>query len=712
MKEAIPFYGQVWRKDDISFQTEGLRESVVQTHNLFTDNLGGAVNGLVVTTSSDRSTLYVSPGQFYTAGQFSQVNNNGGGEESELFTQQVFVNLPETIPFQGSPTYLLVYAKNISSPVNPNPKLSQNLITSKNINTGQNIPTRSYNYGQIIISNPITKDNVDNINGVPLALVQINYSGTTKLSSAGTVNFIDQSIRRNYTIAGALDIYNNLLVDDGVGKKGVPNSFITNRMLSPASITADKLVTGIITSPIVASWDGKTEYDSLVGSGIANQHLKGQVVTSDKINYQKGLNGFNVRNRVLNSSFETISGTAQVPTKWDVSFELGTNVQLITSSPTVTTVANGIASVPTSFIKYGTMALDMQGGATGPTAKTLGISQRIKFEDNLQNVPLSAYFWAQAQNSIIVGTNYTGLQGTIAFLAGPGVAQSNVFATVTSGSSTWTQYASSSPIVYSGTNPCYEVIISISGTFSNQFYVDGVFLGESNLIPNFDVNPSEYVVIDGIPAAIISGTISHAQISPGNPTEAPAVWNNNIMNIAGGLSAGPGLYGIATDQIQPGAVTNDKITGPIPISKIDTSTVGLVPEGAIILWDRGQGYDPNDPSNYCPEGYTEVTAMAGMFPLGVNRSPGSVIAGAALSSNIGLGGASPALGTDGVVDTHNTSTDGNHAHSVNIGGSDVGGGGTSRAFPGNYPTSANGDHAHSFDTKIPFYTIHFCRKKP
>jgi hypothetical protein len=700
MKEALPFYGQIWRKDDISFQTGGLREEIVQTHNVFTDNIGGVVNGMQLTRSSDNLTLYVSPGEFYSAGQLSEVNNNGGGERCQLFSQQIFTTLPETAPFQGQPTYLLVYGKVVSSTTNPNPLSAGTLVTSRNINTGENIPTRSYTTAQIVVSNPIVRDNVNNINGVPLALVQINYSGTTKLSSGGTINFIDESVRKNYIIANTVDVYNNRLLD-----QGVVDQFVTNRMIASGSITGDKFADNSIVSQKISVWDGNTAYNSLLGSGIANQHLKDQTITVNKINYQQGLNGFQVRNRLYNSSFENLSGTstpgADGPAKWDVSVTPNTFVDIVQTS------ADPQAAL------FGQAAVQIKGGDLSGVAQPVSISQVVEFGESLKGKPLSAFFWAKELSSTPSPSGNTGLQGKLEFLSGGAVQQTNIFTTVTpSGSSEYLQWASASGITYTGTTAVStQVRFTIGGNFRQFYYIDGAFLGETNLIPNYDLNPSEYILIESISANLISGTIGHPQIAP------QAIWNNNIMSITGGPSIGPGTYGIANDQIQPGAVTPDKLSGLIPSSKIDTTTLGLIPEGGIILWDRGAGYDPTDPTNVCPEGYGVVLGLQGMLPLGVNPDPTSDIQNPGVASNTigGMNKTKALTGNVGANADNITSTENQaHTHNVDLAGHDVGGGhDTARVSPGTVATGGeNQNHNHNFPVRLPFYTVNFCRKKP
>jgi len=692
MKEAKPFFGQIWRKDDIVFQTDGLRDEIVQTHNIFTDNAGGVVNEMQLSVSSDKLTVYVKPGEFYSSGDLSATNNNGGGERGRLFSAKSFTSLPETAPFQGVPTYLLVYAKVVNSQTNPDPLSAQNLVTSRNIDTGENVPTRSYNAASIIVSNPIVRENVNNINGVPLALLQINYSGTTKVGVGGTINVVDESVRRNYVIANTVDIYNNRLLESGVD-----DQFITNRMIASGSVTGDKFADNSITSGKISIWDGATAYDSVLGSGIANQHLKDQVVTTNKINYQNGLNGFQVRNRLFNSSFETISGTSipgnDKPAKWD---------STTTGSLTFIDVVQGVDD-PSAPL-FGQAGLQLRGGQLAGAAQAVSVSQIVDFGESLKDKPLSAFFWAKETNSTVSPTGNTGLKGTIEFLSGGATQQTDIFTTVPSGvGSDYLQYSSASGITYTGTATCDQVKFTIGGVFNQAYFVDGAFLGETDLIPNYDINPSEYILIESIDANLISGTIGHPQIAP------QAIWNNNIASITGGVSLGT-PYGIANDQIQTGAVTPDKITGPIPASKIDP-LAGLVPIGAIILWDGL----PESLTNNCPAGYTEVFGLKGAFPIGVNDAAGSSILAPAVTS-LGLGGAAATKATGGVVRAGSTdSTNTNHRHSY---GDDYGPdhdleGTDDRSNITSYSLDAAGvSHSHTDNIKIPFYSVYFCRKNP
>jgi hypothetical protein len=202
MKQIKTFNGEIINKFDLDFLNNGMRDSFVQTHNDLTTNMGGIITGLDVTISNDLSSISISPGVFYAGGTYNSKNNIGGGERGELFVQKTFTNLPETAPvYSDVPSYLCVYIKIVSSNSDSNPLNSNVVVKSINLQTGENIAVRDYPQASIIVSNPIPYSSVANINGIPLALIQVNYSGTTKLSSDGSIHNVDSSIKRNYKLA-------------------------------------------------------------------------------------------------------------------------------------------------------------------------------------------------------------------------------------------------------------------------------------------------------------------------------------------------------------------------------------------------------------------------------------------------------------------------------------------------------------------------------
>lgn len=676
MKSFKPFYGEIVGKNDLDFLNEGNREAIVQTHNTITNNSGGIVNGLTVSISPDKSTVIVGPGVFYTAGSYSPTNNSGGGERGDLFIQQSFRALPATPPIGTIPQYLLVYAKIVNSDSDPNPLNSQAVPTSKNLQTGENVPVRQYPKAIIVVTNPGFRSSLLSVQGVHLALIQVDWVGTNQVSSNNSVQTVDVSIRKNYTIGNALDVNAQEILDSGI-----PDSLLTNRMYSNDSITGEKFADGAVITQKIHVWDEQTAYNSLGGSGVANQHLKDDAVTSNKINYELGLNEFGNRNRIFNSSFEIFSGSSTTdPESWDLSKALGTNIY-------ITTYATDSSSP-----KYGNNGLFMLGGIDGSSnALALSITQTVDFQGELKNLPISAFFWAKEispTNFAFSGT--TGLRGKIEFLdnntVSPSVLLSQEFGLVSGVSnSDYIQYTTDSHVIYSGTTSCKRIRYTLGGNFNGSYYVDGLWLGVSNLVPGFDINPSEYITVDGLSSSLLIGQIQNTQIADG------AITTIKIRNADGSISTDTG-NGVTTAQIRDNAIVTSKIAdGTVTAAKLAPGT-GLMPQGAVILWDQ---------TSVCPSGYVEAIEYRGFFPLGMN--PSTPIGNAGIDSDT-IGGAVRA--TDERGGSLAIDAVGDHAHGLP--GGDVGGGGTSRAFPG--ATQGAGTHAHTGKPLIPFRTVVFCRK--
>ncbi len=683
MDQLKPFFGQIIGRNDIDFLNESNRKIIVQTHNTITNNNGGIIEGLEVTISTtDKRSLTVSRGSFYTSGSFSDVNNQGGGERGDLLTQQTFSGLPSTPPIGTSPQYLLVYAKITDSNSNPNPLKSNVVVTSKNLQTGENVPTQQYSKAIVVVTNPGFRSTLLSVEGVLLALIQVDYIGTEQVSNNNSIQFIDTSIATNYIIGGAIDVKNQKIVDDGV-----PDSFLTSRMYSDNSITGPKFSDNSITTPKFSNWDGITEYNDLTGSGIANQHLKDEAVTSNKINYKFGLDGFNSRNRVLNSSFETASGTSTDPENWNVAKDLGTNVSITSFS-----------SDPTSP-KFGNNSVFYLGAVDGgDNALGVELSQIIEFDGGtLKDVPISSFFWAKEIGATDFSkTNTTGLRGKIEFLDSSEVVRQTEIFGVVSGTnlSNYTQYSTESPVTYTGSITSNKIKLTIGGNFNGSYYVDGVWLGNTNLIPNFDINPSEYFSIDGIDANIITGEISTSQIADN------AITTKKIKNADGSLSIDSG-NGIISSHIRNGAIVSSKLAnGAVTSEKLAAGT-GLIPAGAIILWD-------NQSSPNCPEGFEEAIEFRGMFALGMQAA--GVLGTIGINSN-DIGGTFPATSaspgnTVTGEGTHGHTTGGNSGNAIQHGTvspADV-------SPQGHIHTIASNQGAHVHNTNIPFRTVKFCRK--
>jgi len=270
MRQFSPFFGQIVGRNDIDFLNAGNRNGIVQTHNTITNNVGGIVEGLDVTVpTTDPTSLVVGKGAFYTSGRFSEVNNAGGGERGDLYSQQTFRDLPRTPPVGTTPQYLLVYAKIVTSNADSNPLESSNVVTSKNLQTGENVPTREYPKATIVVTNPGFSSTLLATEGVHLALIQVDYIGIAQQSSNKTIQFINTSIANNYTIGGSLDIVTEKILD-----AGIPDDFLTTRMFIDNSIEGVKFKDDSVITQKISAWDGATAYNDLTGSGVANQHLK------------------------------------------------------------------------------------------------------------------------------------------------------------------------------------------------------------------------------------------------------------------------------------------------------------------------------------------------------------------------------------------------------------------------------------------------------
>ena len=677
MKNFKPFYGEIVGKNDIDFLNEGNREAIVQITNTITNNVGGIVNGLNVSVSPDKSTILVGPGAFYTSGSFNPTNNAGGGERGQLYSQQSFTGLPQTPPIGTIPQYLLVYAKIVNSDSNTNPLDSTVATTSKNLQTGENVPVRQYPKAIIVVTNPGFKSSLLNVEGVHLALIQVDWNGTSQVSSNASIQLIDQSIRQNYVIGNALDVNTQSILDSGI-----PNNLLTNRMYADNSITGEKFADGAVITQKIQNWDGTTLYNDLTGSGIANQQLKNDVVTSNKVNYKLGLNELGNRNHVLNGSFEIYSGSSTTdPQSWDLINALGTNTYITTYA------------TDTQSPKYGNNGLFMLGGIDGSSnALNLSIKQVVDFQGELKNLPISAFFWAKEispSNFSFSGT--TGLHGLIEFLdnntVSPTVLLSKQFGLVSGVSnSNYIQYTTDGPIIYSGTNSCKRIRYTIGGNFNGSYYVDGAWLGNSNLVPGFDVNPSEYITIAGLNTSLLIGQIQTSQLADGS------VITSKVRNADGSLSSDTG-NGIITSQIRDNAIVTSKIAdGTITSAKLAPGT-GLMPTGGIILWDQ---------TSVCPSGYTIAHEFDGFLPLGAN--PSTSIAAPGVDSNT-IGGSAPA--TDEGVNSVTTDAVGDHIHGISQSTNAAGGTSVSATTSA---TNGAGAHAHTLKTKVPFRTVLFCRK--
>ncbi|WP_230685797.1 hypothetical protein, partial [Streptococcus pneumoniae] len=89
--------------------------------------------------------------------------------------------------------------------------------------------------------NKIRRGEVANIDGVPLALLQVGYSGKTLITPNATVTSIDTTIRQDYTIGNAVNVLNSSIVPDSILDKT-----LINRMIETGTITGSKLADNTI----------------------------------------------------------------------------------------------------------------------------------------------------------------------------------------------------------------------------------------------------------------------------------------------------------------------------------------------------------------------------------------------------------------------------------------------------------------------------------
>ncbi len=576
MKFWKSFFGEIVDKNDFSFLNSGNREAIVETHNTITNNSGGIVQGLDLAISVDKKSLSVSAGSFYTSGIFSDKNNFGGGEQGEIFIQQNFSSLPETAPINGgtTPTYLLVYSKLTTTNVDPDPLKSNVIITSKNLETGENVSIREFPEANVVITNPLLFSTAQTIDGVRLGLIQVNYSGTTKLSSDGSIQFLDTSIRRNYTIGGTVDVKEQHLID-----AGVPNQFLTNRMFKDNEIDANaKILDTSITTEKLAIYDGSA-FNSLTGSGVANQQIKDGAITESKLNYNQSLDTYNNRNYLLNSSFEIFSsGNLASPDNWINVHDL----------------ANPSArkNTPSESSKFGFSSVILEATQVASSASNTTISQIVNFNENLKNIPITAFYWSKQMS--LGAISGTGFQGTLDYLDSTGnpIGFSSTFGTLntSTNSSDYIMYFTPSPVIYTGNSNATQIKFTIGGNFTGEYSVDGAFLGTTSIIPQFDINPSEYILQGAqIPFTDITGTINPAtQIANASITSTQLAQNSvdtgqlsdNSVTTSKLDDGSVTALKIANNTITSSQMANNSIVtsnitnGSVTLDKLDNATVG------------------------------------------------------------------------------------------------------------------------------------------
>lgn len=684
MKLLTTFFGQILRKGDVDFIGKGARDAIVQTNIDLTAKQGGIIDGLNVFKSIDNLSVLITPGTFYSSGEFSDTNNIGGGERAKVYTTQSFTGLPQTAPIANQPSYLLVYVKVIGVNNNPDPTKLQTTVTSKNIQTGENVATRQFPVGSIVISNPILRTELNKFNGVPLALLQVDFNGTVQVSSNGTIQSIDTSVKRDYIIGGAIDIATQKLVPESI-----PDGFITDRMIGDGQVSGDKFLTGSIHSDAIAPYDGSANI-ATSGDGIATDHLKTGAVTSAKLNYSGSMDGFNSRNYLLNSSFENDSTNI---TNWSFTGDTGTTASVETNQASTL---------------FGLRSAKLVGASSVGVPKSLKISQKIDFGGPINGQPITAYFYARPLSDFnLTEAGTTGITGQLEFFASPGDTtpfSGTTFAaysgTTVSENGGFIKLQTSAPIVIPTTDTKISAInFSISGIFSNTVNVDGAFLGLTAQSPKFNVALGEQVALGLNASNITVGELDGARLADG------AVVTSKIRGTGGAVIIDGG-FGIRGDQIRSQTITGDNLANGTITNQQLAAGVSAVPKNAILMFMVKDGTTLSDPiAKGCPTGFAYVSELEGRFPIGANpnssfsdySNPGRVKG----TSITGRAGAA----TDAYVG--NTPAAGDHGHG-SAGASSQSGGGASDSSQVSHQHPNAGSHVH--EEQLPFVTMLFCRQ--
>ncbi len=682
MKLIDFFFGQVIRKRDTDFLNSGMRSSDVQTHIDLTDSMGGVINGLDVFKSIDSSAVLITPGAFYSKGEFNEKNNLGGGERANVYTTQSFTGLPQTTPIANKPSYLLVYVKVATVNTNPDPTKLQTTVVSKNIQTGENVAIQQYPVGVIVVSNPILKSEIGKFNGVPLALLQVDYDGTTKTSSNGSIQSIDVSVKQNYIVGGGIDIVNQQIIPTAI-----PDNFITNRMIGNDSITGDKFLTGTIHSSAIAPYDGGLNI-ATSGDGIATDHLKDGAVTSDKLGFSDSLSNFNSRNYLLNASFEDDIAS---PVNWNSTGTSGFLIDIETNA--ITTL-------------FGLRSARLKGASSSGIPTSQLLSQKIDFKGPINGQPITPYFYARPFNDFNlseIGTN--GINGVLEFFGSFGdttpistIIFSSYSGTTVSDNGGYIKLEPTQPIIIPTTSDQIKSIaFSISGTFSNTVNVDGAFIGLTAQSPKFDVNLNEQINNSINISNVTQGQLDGQFLANG------AVTTSKIRVSDGSVTTDPG-FGIRTDQIRDLAVTASKIADHTITNQQLAAGVSAVPTGAVLIFLTRDSSTLSDPvAKGCPTGFRYRAEFEGRFPIGVNPlatsvpliNPGNQIGTPAA----GDGSTNPPLGNTRVI--------GGHRHNIAGGSGGTGlnlGVGTSASFDTSTATLP------AIPLQIPAETVIFCEK--
>jgi hypothetical protein len=181
------------------------------------------------------------------------------------------------------------------------------------------------------------------------------------------------------------------------------------------------------------------------------------------------------------------------------------------------------------------------------------------------------------------------------------------------------------------THPISVVNIAINGPFSNQVYVDSIFLGLTSVTPKFSLAIEEQIGADLNASNITQGQLAGAYIQPG------AITTNLIAKAAGGVTGDPG-NGVRGDQIRVGVVTggfNQPTIGGVPVGNIAPGTIvqsdlaagiAAVPQGTVLMFlplvvagidVLAQNAIANPGQNGCPVGFKFVPLLNGMTPVGI-----------------------------------------------------------------------------------------------
>jgi hypothetical protein len=511
------FFGQILRKSDVDFQNLGARSSSVNTHIDYTSTNGGVINGLDVFISSDGKSLIVTPGVFYSRGEFSNQNASGGGERCELFTAQTISNLPHTATVGANQKYILIYAYPISQNSNPDPSKSQVVVTSKNLQTGESVAVREYNRASISASTPIFESEAySSYTAVPLALVQV--------ASDGTITFLDTSVKLEYKIADVVNI-----PQQKISNLGIADNAIVSSMISGSQVLSRHFADGAIESAELAAWDGQSVTHSS-GSGVATAHFKNGAVLSNNISSTGSLYGYSSRNYVFNSSFEVDPILATDPdiVGWKTFNEVSSDVAYSGPAAGVFRVANG---------RNGLKSVIMQGAdpslTTGGGVRSVALYQDVFFPDkklNDQNVMAS--FYMKTNNNYPVGViGVTGMTATIQFLSsGTPIGSQTQIVNYAGPLIDWTKFETTEPVLYQGSSSADGIRFMVSGNITNavDVFVDDFYVGLTNIAPMWSPAPED---------ATYSDTLTKANIYATNFASTNAsVLNVNARNLIPSIS--------------------------------------------------------------------------------------------------------------------------------------------------------------------------------